>query len=124
MAQLESWSAKAANTRNNGAVYIPTGLIHQADLAAQIERAKSKLGSEVVRVAYRIREDSTDAASIFFRITMLDWALEENNIVDTTGRVATILFDEVRPLDNWGLRLYFNFRSYSDQQKRPDPGWI
>jgi len=112
-------------TRDNGLVpYIPTGLIHQGELAAQIERAKSSLGPEVAHVAYRIGEDSTGEASIFFRITLLDWAIAENLITDVTGRVATILFSEVRPLDNWGLRPYFNFRSLSEQQKRPDPDWI
>ncbi len=105
-------------------MYIPTGLIHQGELAAQIERAKAILGPEVAHVAYRIGEDSTGAASLFFRITLLDWATDENMISDVTGRVATILFNEVRPLENWGLRPYFNFRSQSEQLRRPDPDWI
>jgi hypothetical protein len=105
-------------------VHIPTALIHQGELATRIERAKTGLGPEVAHVAYRIGEDSTGAASIFFRITLLDWATAENVIADVTGRVATILFDEIRPLENWGLRPYFNFRSYSEQQTRPDPDWI
>jgi hypothetical protein len=89
-----------------------------------MERAKSNLGPEVAHVAYRIREDSTKEPSICFRITLLVWATAENLIADVTGRVAATLFDEVRPLDNWGLRPCFNFRSLSEQQKRPDPDWI
>ena len=111
-------------TRDNGFVYTPTGLIHQGELAAQIARAKSSLGPEVAHVAYRIGADSTGEASIFFRITLLDWAIDENLIADVTGRVATTLFDEIRPLDNWGLRPYFNFRSHSEQLRRPDPDWV
>ena len=102
---------------------ISTGLIHQRELDAQIERAKASLGPEVVRVAYRIGEDATGAASIFFRITLTDWATAEDVITDITARVATILFDQVRPLENWGLRPYFNFRGTSGQQA-PDPDWI
>lgn len=99
-------------TRDKVAV-IPTGLIHQRELAAQIERAKASLGPEVTHVAYRIREDSTGEPSIFFRITLLDWAIAENLITDVTGRIATVLFDEVRPVENWGLRPYFNVRSHT-----------
>ena len=104
-------------------MYTPTGLVHQGELAAKIKDARSSLGPEVVHVAYRIGEDSTGAPSIFFRITLVDSATAENFIADVTGRVAAVLFDTIRPLDNWGLRPYFNFRSHSEQLRRPDPAW-
>ena len=104
--------------------FVPTGLIHQSQLAADIERARASLGPEVAHVAYRVGEDSTGVPSIFFRITLLDWATAENLITGITGRVATTLFNQIRPMENWGLRPYFNFRSYSEQQGRPDPDWI
>ena len=105
-------------------MYSPTGLIHQRELDTQIERTKASLGPDVVHLAYRIGEDSTGAASIFFRITLRDTATAEDVIMEATGRVATILFDQIRPVENWGLRPYFNFRSESEQRKRPDPDWI
>jgi hypothetical protein len=105
-------------------MHIPAGLVHQKELDAHVERAKARLGPEVAHVAYRIREDSTGEPSIFFRITLLDWATAESKITEVTGRVAEILFNEIRPVDNWGLRPYFNFRSYSEQQRRPDPDWV
>jgi hypothetical protein len=40
-----------------------------------------------------------------------------------TDRIGTIVFDEVRPLENWGLLPYFSFRSKSEQEKRNDPEW-
>ena len=104
-------------------MYIPAGLI-QGELLAPLERAKASLGPEVAHVAYRIGEDSTGAPSIFFRITLFDWATAENIISDVTGRVATTLFNEIRPVENLGLRPYYNFRSCSEEQKRPDPDWI
>jgi hypothetical protein len=105
-------------------VYSPTGLIHQRELDTQIERAKASLGSEVAHVAYRIGEDSTGAASIFFRITLRDPATAEDVITEVTGRVATILFDQIRPLEDLGLRPYFNFRGESDRHRRPDSDWV
>ena len=104
--------------------YIPVGLIHQSILQEGIDKAKSFLGPEVWHVAYRVGEDNTGTPSIFFRITMQDFAMTETTISDHTGRVVTMLFDEIRPLENWGLRPYFNFRSVSEQQRRPDPNWV
>jgi hypothetical protein len=103
---------------------MPSGLIHQRELDTQIGHAKASLGPEVMHVAYRIGEDSTGAASIFFRITLRDSAATEDVITEVTGRVTTILFDQVRPVEDWGLQPYFNFRSKSDEQRRPDPDWI
>lgn len=103
---------------------MPVGLIHQSVLQEQIEKAKSVLGPEVAHVAYRVGEDDTGSPSIFFRITMQDFAMIESTISDFTSRVTTALFDEIEPLANWGLRPYFNFRSVSEQQKRPDPDWV
>ena len=71
----------------------------------QVERAKASLGPEVMHVAYRIGEDSTGASAIFFRITLRDWATAEDVIADITGRVASILFDEIRPLEYWDCAL-------------------
>ena len=110
---------------DNGEVpYIPVGFIHQGALQETIDKAKSALGPEVWHVAYRIGEDNTGTPFIFFRITMQDFAMTEATVSDFTGRVATALFDQIRPLENWGLRPYFNFRSVSEQQKRPDPDWL
>ena len=110
--------------RDNEVVYIPMGLVHQRELVADFERAKAKLGPEVAHVAYRIREDSTGVPSIFFRITLFDWATAESTLMDVTGHIETILFDEIRPVENCGLLPYFNFRSFSEQQKRPNPDWV
>ena len=109
---------------NRSVPYIPVGLIHQGALREMVDRARSALGPEVWNVAYRLAEDNTGTPSIFFRITMQDFAMTESAISDSTGRVATVLFDEVRPLENWGLRPYFNFRSVSEQKARPEPDWV
>ncbi len=107
-----------------GVAYIPVGLIHQGALQETIDEAKTLLEPDVLHLAYRVGEDNTGTASIFFRITMKDSAMTEAAISEGTSRVATALFDKVRPLENWGLRPYFNFRSVSEQRKRPDPDWV
>jgi len=102
---------------------VPSGFVHQGQLDTEIKRAVRKLGPEAVHVAYSVGEDSTGEPSIFFRIVLTDTAAREETLTDITGRIVTILFDEVRPIENWGLHPYFNFRSQSEHQRRKDPQW-
>ena len=59
----------------------------------------------------------------FFRILLSDPYIREDTIADLTRRIKTILSDAVRPMEDWGLRPYFNFRSKSEQERRRDPDW-
>jgi hypothetical protein len=102
---------------------IPGGLIHRGQLDSVIEDAIAKLGPDVAHAAYRVREDSTGDPSIFFRITLTDAAARRDILMDTTHRIRTTLFDELRPIENWGLHPYFNFRSQSERENRRDPDW-
>lgn len=102
---------------------VPAGFIHQGHLDDVIKGTLGLLGPEVAHVAYRIGPDSTDEPSLFFRILLTDSSIHEDTIADMTGRIVAILSDAVRPLDNWGLRPYFNFRSESEQERRRDPDW-
>jgi hypothetical protein len=104
---------------------VPTGLVHQTQLANEIAKAIRKLRKEkeTVRVNYSLGTDSTGEPSIFFRIVLTDAASREDKLAEVTGRIATILFDEIRPHENWGLLPYFSFRSKSEQEKRNDPEW-
>jgi hypothetical protein len=118
-------SIACLKTRDNGRMpMVPTGLVHQTQLANEIAKAVRKLGKEVVRVNYTLGTDSTGEPSIFFRIVLTDAASREDNLAEVTGRIETILVDEIRPYKNWGLLPYFSFRSKSEQQKRNDPEWV
>ena len=101
----------------------PTGYVNQAQLGDLISEAARRLGPEVVHVAYSLGPDSTGEPSIFMRILLADAYIREDTIADLTGRIAGDLFDTVRPIENWGLRPYFNFRSKSEQDRRRDPDW-
>jgi hypothetical protein len=101
----------------------PTGFVNQAQLGDIITQAAKQLEPEVVHVAYRVGPDSTGEPSLFFRILLADAYIREETIADLTGRIGGKLFDAVRPIENWGLRPYFNFRSKSEQDRRRDPDW-
>lgn len=102
---------------------VPTGLIHRAQLDVDIKNSIGLLGPEVARVAYSIGPDSTDVTSIFFKILLFDEYIHEDTIADLTYRISSVLLDGVLPIENWGLRPYFNFRSKSEQENRPYPEW-
>lgn len=102
---------------------VPSGTVHQGQLGDVVARASQHLGPEVVHVTYGIGPDSTGEPSIFFRILLSDSFVREDTIADLTSRIGRVLFDAVRPLENWGLRPYFNFRSKSEQDRRRDPDW-
>ena len=105
-------------------VHAPTGYVNQAQLGDLITQAAQHLGPEVAHVAYRLGPDSTGEASLFFRILLADAYARDDTIADLTGRITAALSDSVRPVENWGLRPYFNFRSKSEQDRRRDPDWI
>ena len=103
---------------------VPGGLVHYRLLHAEIKSAVDKLREqcpEVVDVSYTMREDSTGDPSLFFRIVLTDEAANEDTIANTARRIRTFLFDEIRPIENWGLRSYVNFSSFSEQKRRMDP---
>jgi hypothetical protein len=110
---------------NKNVPYIPTGFINQAQLADAVDQAvrKLRLGTEVVRVRHSIGVDTSGEPSIFFRIVLSDAASREATLADVTGNIATVLFDELRPYENWGLIPYFSFRSASEQAIRHEPEW-
>ena len=93
------------------------------EISSPITQASKLLAPEVVHVAYSLGPDSTGEPSLFFRILLADAYIREDTITDLTGRIASALFDAIRPIENWGLRPYYNFRSKSEQDRRPDPDW-
>jgi hypothetical protein len=91
-------------TGDNGFVSVPTAFVNQAQLAQGVNAAIRSLNpQEVVHVAYSIGSDSTDDPAIFFRIVLTDAASREDRLADVTGRVASSLFNSIRPIENWGL---------------------
>ncbi len=103
---------------------VPAGYLNLSHIENIVAEAAQHLGPEVVHVAYRLRPDSTGEPSIFFRILLDDRYFSEDTIARLTNRISTTLMAAVRPIEDWGLRPYFNYRSKSAQDRRPDPEWM
>jgi hypothetical protein len=105
-------------------VYLPTGLISQAEISNAIDQVIGKLGPEVVRVRYNIGTDTGGDTALFFRVVLADTlAVDPDTFVDAANRVRATVVKELQPLENWGLFPYFNFRSNAEQKELNDPKW-
>jgi hypothetical protein len=102
---------------------VPAGHVHLGHLDEAIKQSIGLLGPEVAHVAYRIRPDTTGEPSIYFRILLVDSAFREETIAALTRHIAEVMKEAVRPIEDWGLFPYFNYRSKSSQDQRPDPDW-
>ena len=104
-------------------MHYPRPYVNQAELKQAIESIRPDLGPEVANLYYNLGEDWTGDSSVFFRIVLTDSASREETLAEVTGQIASSLFDDLRPYENWGLTPYFTFRSQSEQSKRNDPDW-
>ena len=98
-------------------------IFKRTELDEEIKSVLSKLGPEVVHTAYRLREDSTGEPAIFIRIVLADEATREDIFFANTRRIVSAIWDELNPVDNWGLFAYVNFRSQTEHQNRQGRDW-
>ena len=102
---------------------VPSRYIDQAQIASEIERAKLKLGPEVVRLMHNTGPDMDGEPSIFIRIVLTDSASREENLGAVTRRIEKTFFDTLNPYGNWGLYPYFSYRNQSAQPEQRDSAW-
>ena len=105
---------------------IMNGYFNPRELEKEIERVEQKLGPEVVRVRHSVGPDHSDEPAIEFRIVLSDSVSGREAFHEVASRTRRILFDELRPQENWGMRLYTSFRSLSEQLERDhlDLDWV
>jgi hypothetical protein len=104
-------------------VHLPTGFVNQAELNEAVAHVAKALDSREVRdVRFTLGSDASGEPSIFFGILLTPYASHHSRLADVTGRVATVLFDQLQPYNQWGLQPYFNFTS--DQAHFRNPGWM
>ena len=88
-----------------------------------VAQAKAALDPrEVLDVRFTLGSDSSGEPSIFFGILLTPYASHQSRLAGVTGRVATVLFDQLQPYNRWGLQPYFNFTS--DPAHFRNPGWM
>jgi hypothetical protein len=108
----------------NRFVYIHTGFINTTEVEKAVDEFLKTLGPEVVRVRYNIGTDNTDDTALFFRVVLADSvSVDMKTFTDTAARVRRTFFEQLKPLENWGLFPYINFRTNAEQTALNDPKW-
>ena len=105
-------------------MYIPTGFINTTEVEKSVDEFIKTLGPEVVRVRYNIGEDWMGDTVLYFRFVLADSvSADMTTFVQTAQQIRRALFDELKPLENWGLFPHANFRSNAEQTALNDPKW-
>ena len=105
-------------------MYIPTRYIDTTEVEKAVDAFIKTLGPEVVRVRYNIGEDWTGDPALYFRVVLADWVVVDPQIFSgTAARIKDACFEQLQPLENWGLFPYFNFRTNAEQAALNDPNW-
>ena len=81
------------------------------------------LGPEVVRVRCHTGLDNSDEPAIYVYVVLTDEASRRDVWGEAAPRVRRTLWDELKPFENWGRRLYISFRSHSEYIQMNDPLW-
>lgn len=79
------------------------------------------LPSEVVKWNYTLDGDWEFDPAIFFWITLSDEASTKERLESVAEGIIEIINQNLDPMRKWGLFPYFNFRSYSEQEKLQEP---
>ena len=108
-------------TRDNGVVYVPTAFAQQARFEAAVARAAQSLAPQVVSIIPTLGNDWSGEPAVFFMVILADSATRRDRLLSISNRVEQTIVQHVRPLEQWGVLPYFNFRSQSEQAKLDQP---
>lgn len=100
---------------------MPARYVTQEEMAKEIERVVRSLGPEVVRVRYQVTPDTLGDPAIYFRVVLAPWAAKRETLGEIGNKIRDTFFDELKPIENWGLYPYFRFRSSAEHS--PEPEW-
>jgi hypothetical protein len=105
-------------------MYVPTGFLNQTEVEKAVDEFIKTLGPEVVRVRWNIGPDWSGDTALYFRVVLADSvAIDRATFVDTAQRVTASFFEQLQPLENWGLFPHFRFRSNAENSQLSDPKW-
>ncbi len=106
-------------------MYIPTRYIDSAEVEKAVDAFIKTLGPEVVRVRYNIGEDWMGDPALYFRVLLaVDASSHQREFLTTAKRIERAFFDELKPLEKWGLFPHVSFRSEPVQTHPDDPSWV
>jgi len=110
-------------TRDNEQVILPKAFTQERQFAAAVAEVERMLRPEVLRIRYTLGDDWTGDPAVFFRVVISDAFSSRDQIRKVTNRVSTTLVQQIEPVEQWGVRPYFNYRSQSEQEVLQEEAW-
>jgi len=101
----------------------PRAFFQERQFAAAVAEVERMLRPEVQRIRYTIGEDWSGDPAVFFRIVISEDFSSRDQIRKVSSHVKTTLREQIEPVEQWGVRPYFNFRSQSEQAVLQDEAW-
>lgn len=102
---------------------LPKAFIEERQFAAAVAEVERMLRPEVLRIRYTLGEDWTGDPAVFFRVVISDAFSGRDQIWKVTDHVSTTLEQQIEPVEQWGVRPYFNYRSQSEQEVLREEAW-
>jgi hypothetical protein len=102
-------------------MFVPTAVVQQAEIDAQVEAVEKALAPDVVRIRYGIGEDWSGQWAIFFRIVLSDEAARYR-LRDVANNLERKLAEHLN-FPALGVFPYHNFRSSSEQAELREEAW-
>ena len=107
-------------TRDNSIVYIAKAFAQQSHFLAAVAQAASAL--PVVSVTPTLGTDWNGESAVFFQIVIAD-GTPRGQLLNLTKSISQVIVQQVRPLEEWGVLPYFDFRTQSEQARIKEPTW-
>ena len=103
---------------------LPYVFVTREAIDAEVKRFIASLGPEVVRVNYKVGEDSVGDPAIHFWIVLDDAAVKRDSMSNVAGSVRKAIDEQLDPLSKWGLFAFPTFRvASSSKRARYEPEW-
>jgi hypothetical protein len=103
---------------------LSSGYISHTEVEKAIDQFIRTLGPEVVRVRWNFGNDWSGDPALYFRVVLADSvAVDRQTFLDTAERVRASFFEQLQPLENWGLFPHVRFRSNAENAQVSDQKW-
>ena len=78
----------------------------------------------MVQIIPTLGEDWSGEPAVFFMVILTDAASRRDRLLNISNEVSQTIYQQVQPLEKWGVLPYFNFRSQSEQAKLDQPAMV
>jgi hypothetical protein len=104
-------------------VIFPKALVRRSEIEQRIDFIRAELSPDIVSLEYRLGEDWSEDAAIFFHVVIADRVAQPDFLHRVTREFRDLVEKKLDSLSSWGAISYFSFRTESDNRRLNNEGW-